>query len=261
MERMAKTTIDLNADMGETVEAWMTGRDAALMDYVSSVNIACGFHAGDAHTMQGVAQQALAKQCAIGAHPGLPDREGFGRRVMAVTPAEVYAMVYEQVMLLQEIVQALGGRLHHVKPHGALYNMAAADKQLAAAIASAVKAAGEDLWLYGLSGSHLISEARKAKLPTASEVFADRSYQSDGSLTPRSQPGALIATDAESLAQVMHFVEKGMVLAQTGEWVSVQADTVCIHGDGEHALLFAQKIHLALTENNMAIVAPSIYTA
>src|SRR5688572_24711438 len=178
-------SIDLNCDMGESFGAWKMGRDAELMDYVSSVNIACGFHAGDPTVIRKTVETGIKKGVAIGAHPSFPDLQGFGRRAMALSPQEVFDTVLYQTSAVKGICEALGVKLNHVKPHGALYNQAAKDKSLAEAIAEAVKSIDKNLIFYGLSGSFLISEAEKIGLKTASEVFADRSYQTDGSLTPR----------------------------------------------------------------------------
>src|SRR5215813_2144440 len=182
--------IDLNCDMGESFGAWKMGNDAALMGHVSSVNIACGFHAGDPSTIREAIETAVEKGVAIGAHPSYPDLQGFGRRQMSLSPKEIYDLVLYQVSALRGISEACGGDLHHVKPHGALYNQAAKNKEMSRAIAEAVKAVDRALILYGGSQSELITEAENAGLRVASEVFADRTYQSDGSLTPRNQPNA-----------------------------------------------------------------------
>ena len=247
-------SVDLNCDMGESYGAWTMGRDAELMDYVSSVNIACGFHAGDASTMRKTVELALQKGVEIGAHPSYPDLQGFGRRAMAMSPDEIYDIVLYQVAALKGICEASGGKLHHVKPHGALYNQAAKDRVLAAAIAKAVHAIDPHLIFYGLSGTNLISEAKNAGLKTASEAFADRTYQTDGTLTPRSQPDALIHDLEKAAAQVMQMVSSQTVTAANGETVPITAETICIHGDGENALEFVQEIYRHLTQNNIQIV-------
>jgi len=248
-------SIDLNCDMGESFGAWTMGRDAELMDYVSSVNIACGFHAGDPSVMRRTVETAAEKGVAVGAHPGYPDLQGFGRRAMTFSPQEVFDMVLYQAAALKGICEASGTRLHHVKPHGALYNTAAKDRGLANAIARAVKSLDPDLILYGLSGSLLISEAEAEGLRTASEVFADRTYQPDGSLTPRSQPDALIHDTEQASIQVMRMVREQSVGATTGENVPLRTETVCIHGDGENAVKFARAIREKLLENGVEIVA------
>ncbi len=246
-------TIDLNCDMGESFGAWQMGRDAELMDYVSSINIACGFHAGDASVIRKTVETAIKKEVAIGAHPSFPDLQGFGRRAMSLSAQEVFDVVLYQVSALKGICEAFGATLHHVKPHGALYNQAAKDAELAEAIAKAVKTIDKNLILYGLSNSFLISEAEKINLKTASEVFADRTYQADGTLTPRSQPNALIDDTGKAVSQVLQIIREQSVTAATGEKVSLRAETVCIHGDGENALEFAAAIRRKLTEKGISI--------
>jgi UPF0271 protein len=235
-------SIDLNCDMGESFGPWPMGNDAALMQHITSANIACGFHAGDPIIMQKTVRLALEHGVAIGAHPGYPDLQGFGRRNMQLSPDEVYAAVLYQIGALQAIARAEGAPLHHVKPHGALYNAAAKDRALADAIARAVRAAGADLLLYGLSGSALIAAGEAAGLHTCSEVFADRTYQSDGSLTPRTQPGALIEDTGKAVEQALEMVRRQRVKSLDGQWVPLQADTICLHGDGPHAVEFAQAL-------------------
>lgn len=245
--------IDLNCDMGESFGSWQIGSDLQIMDYVSSVNIACGFHAGDADTMYKTVVEALKKNVAIGAHPGFPDLQGFGRRNMHLSAKEVYNIILYQIGALAAFVKVAGGKLHHVKPHGALYNMAAKDRVLANAIAQAVKDFDSSLLLYGLSGSLLISEAQKLSLKTASEVFADRTYQNDGSLTPRSQPNALIEDMQESVQQVLTMVNEARVCTIHNQVIPIQADTICIHGDGKHAINFAQTIFQKLQQHSITI--------
>jgi UPF0271 protein len=248
-------SIDLNCDMGESFGAWTMGRDAELMDLVSSVNIACGFHAGDPSVIRRTVETAAEKNVAVGAHPGYPDLQGFGRRAMTFSPQEVFDMVLYQAAALKGICEASGTRLHHVKPHGALYNTAAKDRALANAIARAVKILDPGLILYGLSGSLLIAEAEAEGLRTASEVFADRTYQPDGSLTPRSQPDALISNAGIAAAQALQMIREQSVNAATGENVPLRAETVCVHGDGENAVGFAMAIREKLVENGIDIVA------
>ncbi|MDQ3711171.1 MAG: LamB/YcsF family protein [Acidobacteriota bacterium] len=248
-------SVDLNCDMGESFGAWTMGRDAELMDYVSSVNVACGFHAGDASVIRKTIETAIAKNVAVGAHPSFPDLQGFGRREMKMSPEEVFDIILYQVAALKGMCEALGGKLHHVKPHGALYNQAASDKNLADAIAKAVKAIDENLIFYGLANSFLISEAEKIGLKTASEVFADRTYQADGSLTARTQPNALIESVEKSCEQVLEMIMMQTVTATNGEKISIKADTVCIHGDGAHALEFARAINHRLGEKGVRVNA------
>jgi 5-oxoprolinase (ATP-hydrolysing) subunit A len=249
-------SIDLNCDMGESFGNYILGQDDELMQYVSSVNIACGFHGGDPSVMKRTVAHAAKRNIAIGAHPGYPDLQGFGRREMKLSPEEVYDLVLYQIGSLLIFVKASGAVLHHVKPHGALYNTAAKDKSVAAAIANAVRDADTNLTLVGLSGSHLISEGKAAGLKTASEVFSDRTYQEDGSLTPRSSPNALHVDAVVAANQVLHMVKHQEVIAVSGKQVPVKAETVCIHGDGAHALSFAKAIVTILTQNNVSIKKP-----
>ncbi|MEO5696053.1 MAG: 5-oxoprolinase subunit PxpA [Burkholderiaceae bacterium] len=250
------TTLDLNCDMGEGFGAYSMGNDIEILDHVTSANIACGFHAGDPPTMRRIVGAALAKGVAVGAHPGLPDLQGFGRRAMQVAPAEAYAMVVYQVGALAGFAQAAGGRLNHVKPHGALYNMAAKDRKLSDAIAQAVFDFDPALILFGLAGSEMINAAEALGLRSASEVFADRSYQDDGTLSPRGQAGALIEDADQSLAQVRQMLA-GSVRAASGRDVAVRADTLCLHGDQPGALVFARHIRSALVADGVALQAPS----
>ena len=234
--------VDLNCDMGESFGAYRMGNDEAILAHVTSANIACGFHAGDPATMRKTVRLALQHDVKIGAHPGLPDLQGFGRRNMAITAEEAYDMVVYQVGALQGFVQSEGGVMQHVKPHGALYNMAATRPELARAIAEAVYRVNPELYLVGLAGSQLIEQAEKTGLRTKSEVFADRTYQQDGTLTPRSQADALITSDEEAVRQVIRMVKEGKVLTRQGSDITIKAETVCIHGDGPHALSFARRI-------------------
>ncbi len=239
--------------MGEAFGAWPMGNDSVLMELISSANIACGFHAGDATIMRKTAQLAIEKNVAIGAHPAFPDLQGFGRRNMQLSSQEVYDICVYQIGAMFGTVRALGGKLHHVKPHGALYNMAAKDANWARAIAQATKAIHHDLILYGLSGSHLIIEAEKIGLRTASEVFADRTYQNDGSLTPRTQANAMIESTQAAVNQVIMMIEKQAVISTEGKEVALKADTVCIHGDGIHAVEFARELRNTLLSRNIFI--------
>jgi len=241
--------------MGEGFGVYLLGNDEAIMDYVTSVNIACGFHAGDPLIMRKTVQMAIKKGVAIGAHPGFPDLLGFGRRAMSITPDEAYAYVVYQIGALSAFVQAEGGKMTHVKPHGALYNLAAKEASLAKAIAQAVYDVNPALILYGLAGSELITAGKKIGLRTASEVFADRTYQQDGSLTPRNALQALIADEQEAVAQVLKMVNEGYVRTLQGVDVPIQAETVCIHGDGSNALAFAKKLYETLHQEGIEIRA------
>jgi UPF0271 protein len=244
------TTIDLNCDMGEGC-----GNDAELMDFVSSVNIACGFHAGNDETMRTTARLAFEKGVAIGAHPSFPDRENFGRKEMTFSFEEIHDLVIDQILKLMRVCEILGTRLHHVKPHGALYNQAAKDREVAAAIVEGVSAIDNKLAYYGLSGSMMIEEAERVGLRAVSEVFADRTYQSDGTLTPRSIPNALITDENTSLTQVLDMVNYGRVRSIDAIMVPIKAETICIHGDGENAVEFARGIKQALTARAIRIAA------
>ncbi|HRL21324.1 MAG TPA: 5-oxoprolinase subunit PxpA [Alcaligenes sp.] len=247
--------IDLNCDMGESFGAWTMGHDQQVMPWVSSVNIACGFHAGDPATMRRTVALALEHGVRIGAHPGLPDLVGFGRRVMAISPQEAYDLVVVQVGALAAVARSQGAALHHVKAHGALYNMAARDAGLAQAIAQAVADVDGSLVLYALAGSVQAQIGRQAGLAVAQEVFADRSYQPDGSLTPRQQPGAMITDVQQSVDQVLQMVEQGRVTCLTGESIALQADTLCLHGDQPGAADFARHLHAAFQERGIRVQA------
>jgi UPF0271 protein len=242
--------IDLNADLGEGCAS-----DAEVLQLVSSANIACGFHAGDAVMMRAAVREAIRNGVAIGAHPSFPDRENFGRTAMTLPPETVYAQTLYQIGALAAIARAEGGALRHVKPHGMLYNQAAKSVELAEAIARAVRDADPQLILVGLAGSELIRAGQRGGLVTREEVFADRGYLPDGSLVPRSQPGALIDNEDQALAQTLEMVLRGRVQSITGEWAPVRAQTVCLHGDGPQALAFARRLRTAFAENHITIGA------
>jgi 5-oxoprolinase (ATP-hydrolysing) subunit A len=242
--------IDLNADLGEG-----SGSDQELLQLVSSANIACGFHAGDAVTMLQSVRWAKAAGVAIGAHPSFPDRENFGRTAMQLPAETVYAQMIYQVGALKSLAESEGERLVHVKPHGMLYNQAAADPLLADTIARAVKAVDARLILVGLAGSESIRAAAHYGLQTREEVFADRGYQASGALVPRSQPGALIEDSAQAIAQTLTMVQQRKVQSISGEWVAVNAQTVCLHGDGAHALQFAHALRAAFATQQIAVTS------
>jgi UPF0271 protein len=243
-------TVDLNCDMGEGC-----GNDAELMRYITSANIACGFHAGNPTTMRQTAEMALQSGVAIGAHPSYRDTENFGRTPMDLAAREVFDIVVEQVAAMSEVCRSIGTRLNHVKPHGALYNQAAKNPELSAAIADAVRSVGDDLIFFGLAGSIMIFKAEELGLRTASEVFADRTYQSDGSLTPRTQADALIEEERTAIAQVLGMVNAKSVTSTDGSVVPIIADTICIHGDGKNAVAFAKAVRSALLGSGIAINA------
>ncbi|MBA2378170.1 MAG: LamB/YcsF family protein [Blastocatellia bacterium] len=244
-------SIDLNCDLGEGC-----ANDAALMEIISSANIACGGHAGDDATMKSTAELARAADVAVGAHPSYPDKVNFGRATRAYTPNEVYEIVLGQVLAMGAICEVIGVEMKHVKPHGALYNQAADDRKLAASVAAAVRSIDDSLIVFGLSGSFLIEESERAGLKAISEVFADRTYQYDGTLTPRSREDAFVTDAAEAAARVVAMVETGCVPTTSGRLLSLKAETVCLHGDGPHALSFAREIRSALDVAGIAIAAP-----
>lgn len=249
-------TVDLNADLGESFGAWRMGDDTRLLEVVSSANVACGFHAGDPGTIRETVRAAVRHGVAVGAHPSLPDLQGFGRRRMDVTPGEVYDLVLYQIGAVTGFARAAGARLHHVKAHGALYNMAATDRDLAMAIAAAVRDFDPDLVLYALAGSAMVDAAESVGLAVACEVFADRAYRRDGTLVPRSQEGALIADESRAVAQALDMVRDRRVLAVDGTWVPVRADTVCVHGDSPGAVALAVALREALQREGFRLLAP-----
>jgi UPF0271 protein len=247
------SVIDINCDLGESFGAYRLGTDEAILKYVTSANVACGFHAGDPATMFKTVKLALEHNVGIGVHPGLPDLAGFGRRNIDITAQEAYEMVVYQIGSLWAFVKAEGGNLQHVKPHGALYNMAAVNKDLSEAIAEAVYKVNPELILFGLANSELVKAGEKVGLRTASEVFADRTYQQDCTLTSRKLPNCMIENDDDAVAQVIRMAKEGKVLTQQDVDVDIQADTVCIHGDGSHALSFAKKIRKTLEETGITV--------
>lgn len=247
------TTIDLNCDIGEGC-----GSDTELMRYISSANIACGFHAGNGDTMRRTAELALEHGVAIGAHPGYADPENFGRTPMNLAPAEVRQLIFDQLEALKQACDELGARIRHVKPHGALYNQAAKDRELSSAVVEAVAEWDSNLIFYGLSGSEMIAAAEKVGLRTASEVFADRTYRSDGSLTPRTEMNALITETETSVDQVLDMVRYGRVRSTDAIMVAIKCETICLHGDGEHAVEFASMVRESLESNGIKIQPPFV---
>ena len=249
-------SVDLNCDVGESYGAWPLGNDAEVLRHVTSANIACGFHAGDPGTMRRTVAIAVEHGVAVGAHPGLPDLAGFGRRVMDISAGEVRDLVMYQIGALRVFADAAGTRLTHVKPHGALYNMAAAKPELAKAIAEATRAVDPALLLYGLAGSHLVSAGRDAGLTVVEEAFADRRYNRDGTLTPRSAQGAMIDDVADAVAQGVRIAAEGKAATVDGAEVSVRAGTICIHGDSAHAPDLALRLRDALVRSRITVAAP-----
>ena len=245
--------VDLNSDLGESFGAYTIGLDSQVVQYVSSVNVACGYHAGDPLVMDKTVAAAKAAGVAVGAHPGYPDLMGFGRRNMVCTPAEAKAYVQYQMGALLAFCAAHGVALQHVKPHGALYNMAAKDEALAAGIAEGIASVDKNVILLGLAGSKLLSAGRAAGLRVASEVLADRAYQADGSLVPRSKPGAVIHDADEAIARTVRMVKEGKVTAITGEEVAIEAHSICVHGDNPDAVEFVRRIRAKLEAEGVTI--------
>jgi UPF0271 protein len=249
-------TIDLNCDMGESYGRWKMGDDAAIMPLITSANVAAGFHGGDPATIRKTVGLALEHGVAIGAHPSLPDLVGFGRRTMRISPQEAYDLVLYQAGAVEAFARAAGGRLHHVKCHGALYNMAANDDALSEAIVRAVKDLGGGTVLYALSGSRMMALARANGVRALAEVFADRGYEDDGALAPRDAPGGMIEEAEKSVAQALRMVEEGVVVSRHGKRVPVAADTMCLHGDQPGAVVFAIALRRAFAERGLGFAAP-----
>lgn len=233
----------INCDIGEGA-----GNDELLMPYIQAANIACGYHAGDIITMRRTIELCIKHHVGIGAHPSFYDRENFGRKEIYLPVQELYELITQQLIILKEIADLYGATIQHVKPHGALYNLSAKDALTANVIGRAVIEFDRNLILFGLSGSHSISEAKKLGLQTASEVFADRTYQDDGSLTPRSKPGAMIEEETAAVEQVLQMIDRGTVTCLSGKEIPMPAETICIHGDGKHAVAFAKAIHNAMSK-------------
>jgi UPF0271 protein len=248
--------IDINCDMGESYGAWKMGDDAAVMPYISSANIACGFHGGDPATIRTTVKLAVDHGVAVGAHPSLPDLQGFGRRAMKISAQDMYDLVVYQAGAVDGFARAAGVRLHHVKCHGALYNMAANDEALAAAMARAVRDLGGSLVLYALSNSLMMTIAKAQGVRVAGEVFADRGYAEDGTLAPRGSPGGMIEDAALAAARALEMVEKRYVKSLLGTPIPVTPDTLCLHGDQPGAVAFAKAIRKAFSERGISVAAP-----
>lgn len=246
--------IDLNCDLGESFGNYQIGNDREVLPLITSANVACGFHAGDENVMAKTVKWAKERGVSVGAHPGFPDLQGFGRRNMDMSLTEIYNMVVYQVGALKMFCDIHGVKLNHVKPHGALYQMAVRDEAIAKAVASAVYDIDPQLYLVGLSNSILIDVGKAQGLKVASEVFADRRYERDGQLVSRKKEGATIEDTEEAIAQVVQMVKEGTVQAISGEVIDIQADTICVHGDGAHALEFVKEIRTRLSEVNVDIV-------
>jgi UPF0271 protein len=243
--------IDLNCDMGEGFP-----NDAQIMPLISSTNIACGAHAGDLLTMHQTVALASQYGVAIGAHPGYADKPNFGRKEMTLTTTAIQSLVMEQIGTLMEICAAHGVQMHHVKPHGALYNQAAQERAIADAISRAIRETNANLLLYGLSGSCSADSAAAHGIRFVHEVFADRTYTNAGTLTPRSMPNALHETTGAAIHQVNQMVLEGKVVSTTGKMLTIRANTICIHGDGAHAEAFAKAIRNHLLQNNITVKSP-----
>jgi 5-oxoprolinase (ATP-hydrolysing) subunit A len=250
--------VDLNCDMGESTDLhnYDVETDLQMLRWVSSINLACGFHAGDAYTMHQLTEAALESGVAIGAHPSFYDRDHFGRRPIQLSPARIYDQVLYQVGALHAFLHVYGSKIHHLKPHGALYNMAAKNRPIADAICQAAAAFDKDILIYGLSGSELISAAQDAGLKPVSEVFADRTYQQDGSLTPRSDEKAVISERQQMIEQLLDMIGKGTVNTLSGDSIPVTVETVCIHSDTTGALELARFINETLKKEHVIIRQP-----
>ncbi|MEW6337468.1 MAG: 5-oxoprolinase subunit PxpA [Acidobacteriota bacterium] len=245
-------SVDLNSDLGEGVAATL---EDAILACVTSANVACGVHAGSLETMRATVRRAVRRGVAVGAHPGLADPAGMGRHEQALAPGTARELVLDQVRALARIAAEEGARLAHVKPHGALYTMVARDRTPADEVASAVHEVSPALILVGPAGSALEAAAADAGVPFAAEVFADRGVRRDGSLVPRSEPGAFVTDAAVAAARVVEMVVGGRVRAVTGEWLAVRADTVCVHGDTPHALALTAAVRAALAGAGAEVMA------
>jgi UPF0271 protein len=241
--------VDLNADVGEGMD------DRALLPFLTSANVACGLHAGDPSVMDATVEQALARGVRVGAHPGYPDRENFGRIRMDMPPTAIEKLVLYQIAALEGFVRSRGGRLAHVKPHGALYHAAAQSRDVARAIAAGVLRAGADLVVVAQPGTLLLEEARGAGLPVAAEAFADRRYRPDGTLVSRTQAGALLTDPEEAAEQALSLVRDHFVIAEDGSRIGVEADTICVHGDTPGAPEIARRIRERLAREGIAVAA------
>ncbi|MCR4953642.1 MAG: LamB/YcsF family protein [Treponema sp.] len=245
--------VDLNCDLGESFGNYKIGMDEEVIKFISSANIACGFHASDPLVMAKTVEMAKENRVKVGAHPGFPDLVGFGRRNMNVSASELKTMVQYQIGALNAFCIAKGVKMNHVKSHGAMYNMAAKDIKLASAIAEGIAEVDTSLILLGLSGSQLINAAKEVGLKTASEVFADRAYEEDGSLVARTKSGAVITNEEEVFNRVIGMIKTGRVKAITGKEIPIQVDSICVHGDNPKALNFVRMIRERLIQENIKI--------
>ena len=245
--------VDLNCDLGESFGNYKIGNDENIIPVITSANIACGFHAGDAQVMNNTVKLAHENNIGIGAHPGLPDLQGFGRRNMDLSPQEIYDTVIYQLGAISGFCAIHNAKLNHVKPHGALYQMGARDEEIAHAIAQAVHDFDASLIFVGLSNTLLISKAKELGLQTASEVFADSRYEANGQLVSRKETNALITDTEEAISQVISMVKDQQVIAKNGEKIAIQADTICVHGDGAHAFEFVSQIRERFSKEGISI--------
>lgn len=246
-------SVDLNCDLGESYGLFKIGNDEEVLKHITSANIACGFHAGDHNVMMETVKMAKAQGVKIGAHPGFPDIQGFGRRDMHLTQQEIYNLVVYQIGAIEAVAKACGTKVFHVKPHGALYNIAARDQRVADAIAQAVLDVNSDLVLFGLAGSKLVKAGVEKGLKVANEVFADRNYQPGGTLTPRSQSNAMIHDSEYAIERVIHMVKQGKVRAVDGSEIEMKADTICVHGDEPQTMVFVVKLKQALLDEGITV--------
>lgn len=247
--------IDLNSDLGESFGSYKIGNDKEIISLVSSANIACGFHAGDANIMEKTVRLCRENKVAVGAHPGFCDLMGFGRRNMNVSPDEIKNIMTYQVAALDGFCKSLGIKLKHVKPHGALYNMAAKNKEISKAICEGICRYDSSLVLLGLAGSEMINEAKKMGLKCASEIFADRNYEDDGTLVARTKPNAMIEDENEAIERVVEMIKKHRVKSVNGKEIEIHPDSVCVHGDGEKALVFIRNIRASFEKESIMINA------
>lgn len=250
---MGKHHVDLNCDLGESYGPYKIGQDSKVMKYITSANIACGYHAGDHNVIQETIEKAVENSVGLGAHPGFMDLHGFGRREIKLNAEELYNLIVYQIGAVQAFAKINNSKLNHVKPHGALYNMASRNQEMAKTIAQAVFDVDAELILYGLAGSELIHMGKKVGLQVAEEVFADRTYQPDGTLTSRSLTNAMVTDPDEAVARVIRMVQEGKVEAVDGSDIPIQADTICVHGDSEKSLEFVKKLNRELSNNGITL--------
>lgn len=243
--------VDLNSDLAESFGAYRIGMDEEVIPCITSANLACGFHASDPVVMERSVRLCRENGVAVGAHPGFPDLQGFGRRNMNIPPEEIKAMVQYQIGALSAFCKAEGIRMQHVKPHGALYNMAAKDRSMAEAVCRAVAAVDPAMYVMAQAGSRMEEAALEMGLKVIREVFADRAYEEDGSLVARNRPGAMITDEELAIRRVITMIKEGKVTAVTGKEIEIAADSVCVHGDGEKALLFVQRLNRAFEEEGI----------